>query len=599
MAFSHASAQIVADFETGTNGFAKAEPGDSLGSALTLATRILDPTLKTTGVLKVKLDFKGSGAVEQGAVLLKQSDGLATLGARMITYWIYVPNSIPSQFTVEVFAVDDLNHSFHGDKFVGSSIPAAKWYPLSLDLARATVLDSSFNLSLGKIARTGILITNKNNTATAWSDSIYVDNVSLVGASPVLIANFESSLNGFANANFGPALTSVSRILDPTATTTGVMSLHWNFPADSATKGAVELAPGGGLPTNGAQFVTYWVYIPGDTMPDTLVVNVFAQSNVSPYTYKDVAFLARDIPKRTWFPLSIDLRQAQINDNTFDVTRLLRTGIQIHSYSYLGSHAAWVDSILVDNAVFLIPPAIPTQPKRVLADFNAPGDIGAFHVLPQWPAAVSVTNGVDTTNADNRVLRAAFSFSDTGSIPADSGGIASDAIGLHSATGDSTVTAITADVYVPVGMPDSANFAAGFQGSATGGKWTSDVYVLGRDIYQGQWNTLVYNVSGHISDSSIINKLGAGTFSIVVSYPAFTPEWTGQIFVDNLTLIGVRGPTTGAGQVVQAPYTYKLYKNYPNPFNPTTAISYELETESDVVLQVFNILGQEVATPVQ
>jgi hypothetical protein len=253
----------------------------------------------------------------------------------------------------------------------------------------------------------------------------------------------------------------------------------------------------------------------------------------------------------------------------------------------------------VDNVVFLIPPAIPTLPKRVLADFTTPGDLGGFHLLPQWPAGIGVTNGVDTSNAANRVLRAALSFSDTGSVPVDSGGIARDAIGLHSATGDTTVTAITVDVYIPVGMPDSAIFAAGFQGSATGGKWTADEFVLGRDIYQGQWNTLVYSVSGHIADSSITNKFGAGTFTITVSYPTFTPEWTGQLFVDNLTLIGVRGLTMGVGEIARVTYTYRLHKNYPNPFNPTTTITYELEKDGEVSLQVFNILGQVVAAPVQ
>jgi flagellar hook assembly protein FlgD len=39
-----------------------------------------------------------------------------------------------------------------------------------------------------------------------------------------------------------------------------------------------------------------------------------------------------------------------------------------------------------------------------------------------------------------------------------------------------------------------------------------------------------------------------------------------------------------------------LYDAYPNPFNPTTTIAYELTNAGDVRLEVINLLGQRVST---
>ncbi len=57
-------------------------------------------------------------------------------------------------------------------------------------------------------------------------------------------------------------------------------------------------------------------------------------------------------------------------------------------------------------------------------------------------------------------------------------------------------------------------------------------------------------------------------------------------------------PVSGviAGNQNMVPQKIFLYPNYPNPFNPSTTISFDLDKRSHVDLRVFNVLGQEVKT---
>ncbi|MBT4136356.1 MAG: T9SS type A sorting domain-containing protein, partial [Candidatus Latescibacteria bacterium] len=41
---------------------------------------------------------------------------------------------------------------------------------------------------------------------------------------------------------------------------------------------------------------------------------------------------------------------------------------------------------------------------------------------------------------------------------------------------------------------------------------------------------------------------------------------------------------------------FGLAQNYPNPFNPETTITYDLAAESNIRLEIYNVMGQLVHT---
>ena len=54
--------------------------------------------------------------------------------------------------------------------------------------------------------------------------------------------------------------------------------------------------------------------------------------------------------------------------------------------------------------------------------------------------------------------------------------------------------------------------------------------------------------------------------------------------------------TESAGRLPQGvPSVFSLHQNFPNPFNPTTSIRYDLKSGGFTRLSVYNVLGEKVA----
>lgn len=114
-------------------------------------------------------------------------------------------------------------------------------------------------------------------------------------------------------------------------------------------------------------------------------------------------------------------------------------------------------------------------------------------------------------------------------------------------------------------------------------------------------NRSVYNEISYQSQNSLTQIIGVGESilidSLIVKWPSGIEDKIIKIVVNQLlTLVegsySLGTPILEKEQVV--PEDNMLGQNYPNPFNPLTTISYQLKEDSQVRVDIFDILGSMV-----
>jgi hypothetical protein len=102
--------------------------------------------------------------------------------------------------------------------------------------------------------------------------------------------------------------------------------------------------------------------------------------------------------------------------------------------------------------------------------------------------------------------------------------------------------------------------------------------------------------------SATVDSFGTAEFYITFA-PTFAGDQAGNVvFVHNaptspdlLPVTGTGTPATAVDESSPLPKKFALQGNYPNPFNPTTRIVFDVPKQTTVSLTIYNALGSQVA----
>jgi len=119
-----------------------------------------------------------------------------------------------------------------------------------------------------------------------------------------------------------------------------------------------------------------------------------------------------------------------------------------------------------------------------------------------------------------------------------------------------------------------------------------------------QWRTIDWVGWRNVEWDLESDPLGSGTGNGVLDgdlrfdavefrYFPGSSKRTGLVYIDQVELVQ-KGATAAEFETGSLPAAFALHPNYPNPFNPSTRLSYDLAAAGSVTLTVYDLLGREV-----
>ncbi|HEY9165760.1 MAG TPA: T9SS type A sorting domain-containing protein [Candidatus Kryptonia bacterium] len=615
----HAKAQVYANFNTAGDlqGFKKSSDSDTSHYTLQQMT---DPNNPANGVAAINFAFT-TGSQHARLEYDGPAGGLVLPGAaEFLTYWVYLPStqSVPDSFKIDTYAMPSTTWNWTEEVHYAVDVPKNKWYPLSFPVAQYAAGKAGFDSAFAyPIAQSGLQLYPAPRADSTWNGTWYTDNAEIDGANlpgeQIEQFNSTGTTGLYAYNHWGPHKFIDSIYQQATVkmgNTGGALAVALNQQGLNDWD-AIGLANSykGHVSSAGAGFtglaLTMWVFIPkADTISDSTAFGLYYQPVAGgAWTWTNTDYLVKNMPRDIWYPLSVPILALSISDSaghylpgTNDIGDF---GIQFH-YNGDTAHVA-KGVVYVDNIQIVSSAATPPPPVWAAADFEAAGS-GKNAGLQGFYVSGSAPNGKIARKADFVTSNGTYVLVDTMNFTAapHKSGIQRDSLQLADAALDSTALSASFQIYLPNKFPNHAVVKFYLSRGATDSvAFVDTVGGASGMLKANQWNTMTINVDS-LANAGKIDPTKKHTVGVVMYYPApyDTTKWIGGVLFDNLDIVGLTQPplvdlgVKGLNVVKE----YMLYNNYPNPFNPSTIIRYDLPKDSKVVLQIYDILGREVTT---
>ena len=150
-------------------------------------------------------------------------------------------------------------------------------------------------------------------------------------------------------------------------------------------------------------------------------------------------------------------------------------------------------------------------------------------------------------------------------------------------------------------------FRVGLQYTDCGGTWGYGVAVDNVRIKEGDdftWLTVspysgTANAGGFAHDSMTVKVGMYGVYDGFSIDEELLVEGVSRLALPDEYSISVQlavGAQVSLDESKVTPFEFALHQNYPNPFNPETKIQFDVAEKSHVSVEIFNLVGQKVAT---